>query len=287
METFAEFNHHVNCIAVDPTNGSMVAALDNGDIVAIGATGEDEDPEVIVRTGGDPCGVTFDSTGRMFIADTVHKAILTYADGEAISQMVDEYDSEPFKGPHSLVMHANGTIFFTDCGPIGTTSLARPTGSVFAITGGDRILVPIILNSLAHPTGICLSPDQMCIYVAETGRNRLLRLVQSRHSTNVFHSSVFYQFQGGFGPVGVAVDATGNIYVTHYDFDHLKIEGSGPSVSVLSPRGALITTIPPTEGAASEVKAIAWGDLSSKNAALYIGESTVVYKCPVSMIPVV
>lgn len=63
--------------------------------------------------------------------------------------------------------------------------------------GGDRILVPIILNSLAHPTGICLSPDQMCIYVAETGRNRLLRLVQSRHSTNVFHSSVFYQFQGG------------------------------------------------------------------------------------------
>lgn len=41
--------------------------------------------------------------------------------------------------------------------------------------------------------------------------------------------------------------------MTHYDFDHLKIEGSGPSVSVLSPRGALITTIPPTEGAASEV----------------------------------
>lgn len=54
--------------------------------------------QVILRTGGAPGGVVFDSNGRLFIADMAHRALLTYSDGEeSVTNIVDEYEDEPFK----------------------------------------------------------------------------------------------------------------------------------------------------------------------------------------------
>ena len=39
------------------------------------------------------------------------------------------------------------------------------------------MLKPIIDGKLAHPSGIALSTDENCIFVAETGLNRVLRIV--------------------------------------------------------------------------------------------------------------
>lgn len=61
-----------------------------------------------------------------------------------------------------------------------------------------------------------LSVEFSCYrYVAEMMKNRIIRYFQQ--PPGVYHGSVFYQFQGGVGPSGIAVDRQGSIYVGHYD----------------------------------------------------------------------
>lgn len=76
-----------------------------------------------------------------------------------------------------VLSEKNNSLFFTDSGPLGETSIESPGGSVFAIDLGVSMLKPIIDSKLAQPSGIALSNDEQCIFVAETGLNRVLRIV--------------------------------------------------------------------------------------------------------------
>ena len=89
-----------------------------------------------------------------------------------------------------ILSEKNNALFFTDSGPLGETSIESPNGSVFAIDLSVSMLKPIIDGKLAHPCGIALSNHESMIYVAETGRNRILRIVC--HSTGVYHTSVYH-----------------------------------------------------------------------------------------------
>ena len=91
-----------------------------------------------------------------------------------------------------ILSEKNNSLFFTDSGPLGETSLESPCGSVFAIDLSVSMLKPIIDGKLAHPSGLAMSNDESMIYVAETAMNRILRIVC--HSSGVYHTSVFHQF---------------------------------------------------------------------------------------------
>lgn len=82
------------------------------------------------------------------------------------------------QGPNSVVFDRKGNMFFTDSGPLGTTSLQSPKGSLFMISVDGELLKPILFECLAHPSGVALSPDEGVLYVAETMQNRVLRCVQ-------------------------------------------------------------------------------------------------------------
>ena len=112
-----------------------------------------------------------------------------------------------------------GVIFFTDSGDFGETSLSKPEGSVFCISGKERVLTPLLYKCLVHPAGIAVhgADKQQVVYVAEQGRNRILRGVQYP-TKGVWNVSVFHQFAGGVGPAGVCVDEDGNVYVARADF---------------------------------------------------------------------
>jgi sugar lactone lactonase YvrE len=89
-----------------------------------------------------------------------------------------------------VLSEKHNSLFFTDSGPLGESSLENPSGSLFVIDLSVSMLKPIIYGSLAHPAGIALSSDQGFLYVAETLKNRILRVVI--HSSGVFHTSVFH-----------------------------------------------------------------------------------------------
>lgn len=122
---------------------------------------------------------------------------------------------------------------------MGDTSLSAPKGSVFCVSQEDRLLKPLALECLAHPAGIVARDDGCVIYVAETMANRVLRFV--RRSNDVYHSSVFYQFNGGLGPTVLALDKEQRLFVARYEFAELR---DGGAIAVLSESGSLLLEIP-------------------------------------------
>merc|ERR1719498_442516 len=71
------------------------------------------------------------------------------------------------------------------------------------------------------------------IYVAETGMNRILRIVC--HSSGVYHTSVFHQFSGRFGPTALAMHPDGRLFVARFDFTESSKHGI---ISILDTDGS-------------------------------------------------
>ena len=133
-----------------------------------------------------------------------------------------------------ILSEKNNSLFFTDSGPMGETSVESPSGSVFAIDLSVSMLKPIIDGKLANPSGIALNAEENMIFVAETGLNRILRIVC--HESGVYHTSVFHQFSGRFGPTALAMNPDGKLYVARYDFKECSKNGL---ITVLNPEGGI------------------------------------------------
>mmetsp|Transcript_7481 Transcript_7481/g.12007 ORF Transcript_7481/g.12007 Transcript_7481/m.12007 type:complete len:289 (-) Transcript_7481:2394-3260(-) len=211
---------------VSSTKGK-VANFDVGDLEGI--------PISTVSTRGCPTGVAVDEAGRVYVSDVEHGAILRLetVTGRFVP-IVQDYEGKPLLGPSSIAFSGDGTMYFTDSGPFGESSLEDPCGSVFSITKDEngQILKPLASGILAHPCGICVSPlNDGVIYVAETLKNRILRFKKRPHGAYV--TSVLHQFSGALGPSAIACDSTtGHLYVARFDFD-----GSKGLVSVIDPMG--------------------------------------------------
>ena len=64
-----------------------------------------------------------------------------------------------------MAVDSKGTVYFTDSGPFGGSTLASPKGSVFCISPDGRLLQPLALSCLAHPSGVAVSPDEKTLCV--------------------------------------------------------------------------------------------------------------------------
>lgn len=133
-----------------------------------------------------------------------------------------------------VLSEKNNSLFFTDSGPLGESSIENPCGSIFAIDLGVSMLKPIVYGKLAHPCGLALSPTENVLYVAETLNNRVLRV--TIHSSGVYHTSVFHQFSGRLGPTALACSPSGQLYVARYDFTECSKNGM---ICVLDESGAV------------------------------------------------
>jgi sugar lactone lactonase YvrE len=149
-----------------------------------------------------------------------------------ITEHMKSYQDKAFKGPNSIVSSRNGTLYFTDSGPLGETTINSPTGSVFSLIG--EFIQPLAFRCLAHPSGIALSPKEDEIYVCETLKNRILRFV--RRPSGIYQCSVFHQFNGLLGPTSIAVDGNGYLYVSRFEFSDIAKNENGV-ITVLTPEG--------------------------------------------------
>lgn len=86
--------------------------------------------------------------------------------------LVRDYHGKPFNSPNDVVVHSNGSIWFTD--PIyGYEQGIRPPPELpnqvycFRTDTGE---VRAVADGLGRPNGICFSPDEKIVYVTDTDR---------------------------------------------------------------------------------------------------------------------
>jgi gluconolactonase len=145
-----------------------------------------------------------------------------------------------FISPNDACVKSDGSIWFTDTGSDSGIALGTPgyqTGYYvyrFYETNGDATVLPVITNNLQRPNGICLSPDETKLYVADDGTswNRRTIMVYDVTSSNTLTGGrTFCTATSGFVD-GIRCDVDGRIWAA-----------AGDGVEIFAPDGHLIGTI--------------------------------------------
>lgn len=124
-----------------------------------------------------------------------------------------------FYSPNDLAVKSDGTIWFTDPGYNGNM-LTPPqpgfqTGRYvyqFNPTNGNATCTPVITNGLLRPNGICFSPDESKLYVADSDAPRhRIQVYAVSPSNTLTGGSVFATITSG-APDGIRCDAAGRVW---------------------------------------------------------------------------
>jgi sugar lactone lactonase YvrE len=147
--------------------------------------------------------------------------------------------------PFGVAVATDGSIYFTDAGDYNRIQKISPDGNVTSIAGsvegfGDGAGDKALFNS---PSALAIAPDGNLI-IADTANNRIRRLTPAGHASTVAGDGTAGYADGPAnqarfnGPIGVAVDARGNIYVADSYNDRIRLITPDGQVSTVAGKGA-------------------------------------------------
>src|SRR3546814_344188 len=134
---------------------------------------------------GQPNGLKIHADGRIFVADFMRGIVeVDPAAGSAVSVLQD-CDSEGFKGCNDLHFGRDGALFFTDQ---GQTGLQDPSGRVYCWVPKTGELTCLI-DKVPSPNGLVLDLAEHVLYLAVTRANAVWRLpLRSEEHTSELQS---------------------------------------------------------------------------------------------------
>lgn len=158
----------------------------------------------------------------------------------AIVPLVTNYNGLKFISPNDVCVKSDGSFWFTDTGSDSGIALGTPGYQPgyyvyrFYETNGNATVVPVITNGIQRPNGICLSPDETKLYVADDGiswNRRTIMVYDVTSSNTVTGGRTNCIISTGFSD-GFRCDADGRIWST-----------AGDGVEIFAPDGHLIGKI--------------------------------------------
>ncbi|KAL4922302.1 hypothetical protein BDW62DRAFT_217232 [Aspergillus aurantiobrunneus] len=158
-----------------------------------------------------------------------------------------DFHGRPFNSVNDVVVHSDGTIWFTD--PIygyeqGYRPPPRLPNQVYRFNP-DNGSIRAIADGIKRPNGICFSPDETIVYVTDTdwmhgdGTTDDTRVssiyafdVVTRYSQPFLANRRLFAMADNTIPDGIKCDLEGNVY-----------SGCGDGVNIWSPGGELLGRI--------------------------------------------
>jgi len=201
-----------------------------------------------------PQGVVFDKSGNLFVADSFNDLVReispaanvsTYAGNQTIGYLNGPALSAEFYAPSGQAFDAQGNLYVSDFGnnvirkitPAGVVSTYAGTGVAGYRNGAvDSANLKSSTDSLAsfnNPQGVCVDASGN-VYVADRGNNVIREIMPTGRTKTIAGNKV-----KGFidatdaaaffnNPTGVAVDASGTVYVADQGNSALrKISSAG------------------------------------------------------------
>lgn len=217
------------------------------------------------RTGGKVNGNIYDSQGRLVSADEGTRVIIrTEADGTVLT-LADTCDGKRFNSPNDIVVKSDGAIYFTD--PpygLGKGVKEQPGNYVFRLDPQSKQVKPVVID-LEMPNGLCFSPDEKKLYVADSGPKHHIRVYDVAADGTVANGRIFCVIDKG-GPDGIRCDVDGRLW-----------SSAGDGIHIFTPEGVLIGRILVPEGPSN----LCFGGADGRT--LFITARTSLYCVPVNV----
>ena len=165
-------------------------------------------------------GTMLDAQERLVACQAGGAALrIVMVTNNVVTVLASNCHSLKFYSPNDLVVKSDGTIWFTDPGyngGIGTPPQPGFQGGYYVYefnpTNGNASCTPVITNGIARPNGLCFSPDETKLYVADSDTPAHHILVYSVSASNTLSGgSVFANITNGI-PDGIRCDVDGRIW---------------------------------------------------------------------------
>ena len=169
-------------------------------------------------------GNTRDRQGRLVTCEHDARRVTRTEHDGTITVVCDRFDGKPLSSPNDVVCKSDGSIWFTDPpfgilgnyeGHVDTPEL--PT-NVYRVDGrtGQAIVVTGDVN---RPNGLCFSPDEIRLYIADTGASHTpdgpghIRVFDVLDGARLASGRVFADLRPSL-PDGMRVDRDGNLWTS-------------------------------------------------------------------------
>ena len=190
------------------------------------------------KPAGNSNGNTFDHEGRQISCEHGGRRVVRYNSDGSETVIADSFEGKRLNSPNDVVVAADNSIWFTDP-PYGIRGNYEGSSAeselVNAVYRVDRNSGRIskVTDEISAPNGLCFSPDQGKLYVADTGEGREIKvwdLDGDRLRNGRRHAQLTLPGAGTITSAdGIRCDVDGNIWA-----------GARPGVQVIAPDGIAI-----------------------------------------------
>jgi gluconolactonase len=172
-------------------------------------------------------GHAVDPQGLLVTCEGGNKRVTRTLANGTVMPVATLYNGATFNSPNDVIVHSNGTIYFTD--PNYSSNPDTQAGEyVFRVTTAGTVFT--VDTTRTRPNGIALAPDEKTLYVADEP-NQLIQKYSVDNNGVTGSGTKFADTTGN--PDGIAVDDAGNLYAT-----------VNAGVEVFRPNGTRIGLIP-------------------------------------------
>jgi gluconolactonase len=192
-------------------------------------------------------GHTRDREGRLITCEHgTRRVTRTEYDG-TITVLIDQFNGKPLNAPNDVVVKSDGSIWFTDPG-YGIMLNYEGFQAEYELPTNVYRLDPntgkatVVVGDFIRPNGLCFSPDETKLYIADTGASHGLGgpahiRVFDVHNDTLKNDHLFVDMKPGFAD-GIRCDKDGNLWSSS-GWGNPEDDG----VQIFAPEGDLIGKI--------------------------------------------
>lgn len=203
---------------------------------------EDGGISIFQHPSGFANGHTRDRIGRLIGCSHQNRCITRTEPDGSVTVLVDHFQGKRLNGPNDVVVHSDGAIWFTD--PLYGISTDYEGGKQQAELppqvyrhDPDSGELALVAADFTGPNGLCFSPDEEFLYIAESGDQfaekpiQIIRVFDVMDKKRLANGREFHKISPGYAD-GFRCDEDGRIWSSAAD-----------GVHCVSPAGKLIGKI--------------------------------------------